>query len=290
MKTVELGNTGILVGAIGLGAMPLSIQNRPPEEQGLAIIQQAVDLGVTLIDTADSYCLDETDKHHNERLIAKALATHPQGGDVYVATKGGLLRPQGDWIVHGDPEHIHKTIRESYDALGGKAPIFLWQLHAPDDNYPIEDSLAPVKDAVDTGLIRFVGLSNVSVEEIERARKVVDVVSIQNKYNPWHRQPEVDGVLDYCNREGLTFLPWSPLGGCYRVKHLPSIKPIADLANQLDVSPMRLVLAWLMSKSPRILPIPGATRLESLQDSCAATELLLGEADVQMLDTATAKL
>ncbi len=275
MKSTQLGKTGEELSAMGLGGMPLSIQGRPQAEQARAVLIRAIELGVTFIDTADSYCLNETDKHHNERLIASVLADHPRGGEVKVATKGGLLRPDGAWEVHGDPKHLKQTIAESHQALGGRDPIFLWQWHAPDSRFPMEESLQAVRDAVDAGLIRYVGLSNVSVEEIERARKMVDVVSVQNKYNLWHRRPETDGVLEYCEQHQLTFIPWSPLGGSRQVKHLHEFKEMAALAEDLQVSPMRLVLAYLLAKSPCILPIPGATRLKSLEDSMAAITLTL---------------
>lgn len=270
---------------MGLGAMPLSIQGRPTEAQALKVLHRAIDLGVTLIDTADSYCLDESDKHHNERLIARALATHSKGRDVKVATKGGLLRPQGDWVVCGDPEHLRKTIHESHQALGGKEPIFLWQLHAPDDRYPLEETLQAVEEAQKRGLIRHVGLSNVNVEDIGRARKILPIVSVQNKYNPWHRQAERDGVLKYCESHGLSFLPWSPLGGRNRVRKLPEITGLGEIAGDLQVSPMRLVLAWMLAKSPAILPIPGATRLASLEDSMQAVDLILSRGTVEQLDS-----
>ena len=210
----HLGQTEIMLSPIALGAMPLSISGRPAESQAIATIHRALDLGVNLIDTSDAYCQDESDKHHNERLIHKAIQQY--SGDtsrVLVATKGGLMRPNGAWTQNGNPQHLRKTIRESHAALGGQEPIDLWQYHSPDPNYSIEDSLTPAKEAVDEGLIRFVGVSNFSVEQIKRAREVVEIVSVQNQYNPWHRQPESDGVLEYCQTEGLTFLPWSPLGG-----------------------------------------------------------------------------
>ena len=285
MKLTELNRTGLSVGAMGLGAMPLSIQGRPSEEQAIKVLHRAIDLGVTFIDTADSYCLDESDKHHNERLISRALATHPQGANVKVATKGGLLRPKGDWIVCGEPKHIGKAIRGSYEALGGHEPIFLWQLHAPDDAYPLEDTLRPVVQAVADGMIRYVGLSNVNVEAIKRAQQMLEIVSIQNKYNPWHRQPERDGVLEYCEQQRLSFLPWSPLGGSRRVKDLPQLKGLASIARELEISPMRLVLAWMLAKSPLMLPIPGATRLESLQDSIQAVELNLSAEIIGKIDS-----
>ena len=242
-----------------------------------------------MIDTADAYCRDESDKHHNERLVREAL--HSYGGDAagcVVATKGGCIRPGGRWETRGDPDYLRRTIRESHSALGDSDPIALWQHHAPDRGVPLEDSLAVVKEAVDEGLIRHVGVSNYSVDEIERARKVVDVVSVQNQYSPWHRQPERDGVLRYCEREGLTFLPWSPLGGSGRAKRLGDYPDLAALARDKGVSPQRLVLAWLRAKSPCVLPIPGASRVASLEDSVAADELELSGEEVARIDRATA--
>jgi aryl-alcohol dehydrogenase-like predicted oxidoreductase len=287
MKTTPLGTTGLEVSALGLGAMPLSISGRPPEAQAVAVIHRALDLGVTLIDTADAYCRDESDKHHNERLIAKALAAYPgDTSEVVVATKGGLMRPDGAWTNDSRPDHLRRTIRESHQALGGEGPIPLWQHHAPDPKVPLEASLAVVREAVEEGLIRFVGVSNYSVEQIELARGLVEVVSVQNQHNPWHRQPERDGVLATCEREGLTFLPWSPLGGGGRVRKLGDFPELVTLAREKEVTPHQVVLAWLRAKSPCVLPIPGASRVESLESSVAALEVELTGAEVERLDRA----
>ncbi|NDJ17259.1 aldo/keto reductase [Myxacorys almedinensis] len=284
----ELGRTGTMVFAIGLGEMPMSIDGRPPEDQAIATIHKALDLGVTLIDTADSYCMDESDKHHGERLVHKALQQY--SGDIsriVVATKGGLMRPNGSWTRNGSPDHLRQTIRESFDALGGKKPIDLWQYHSPDPNYTIAESLQPVTEAVTEGLIRFVGVSNFSVDQIKQARSVVNVVSVQNQYNPWHRDPEVDGVLNYCESEGLSFLPWSPLGGSRRVQQLSGIDAIADLAREKSVSVYSLVLAWMLSRSSCIIPIPGASKPESIEDSVTAANVRFTEAEMGMLDSMT---
>lgn len=289
METTQLGKTGISISAIGLGGMPMSLSGRPPESQAIATIHQALDLGVTLIDTADSYCRDESDKHHNERLIRKALQTY--SGDtrhVVVATKGGLMRPNGSWTRNGNPDHLRETIQVSFEALGGTQPIDLWQYHAPDPDYRIEDSLAPAKAAIEQGMIRFVGVSNFSVDQIKRARDVVDIVSVQNQYNPWYRQPEFDGVLEYCEREGLTFLPWSPLGGSRRVANLQDIPAIADLAREQGVSVYAIVLAWLRAKSPCIVPIPGASKPTSIADSVQSISVKLTAEAVRRIDQATA--
>jgi aryl-alcohol dehydrogenase-like predicted oxidoreductase len=284
MKKKKLGNTNFNISAIGLGGMPMSLSGRPPESQAIAVIHRALDLGVTLIDTADSYCQDESDKHHNEKLIAKALQQYT--GDiraVTVATKGGLMRPQGAWTRNGNPHHLRKTIRESFEALGGQKPIDLWQYHSPDPSYTIEESLTPAKEAVEAGMIRFVGVSNFSVEQIKRARDTVEIVSVQNQYNPWHRQPESDGVLEYCETEKLTFFPWSPLGGSRRATSLQDIPAIAKLAAEKNVSVYCIVLAWLMAKSPCIVPIPGATKVSSIEDSVRAVEVKLTDAELQQI-------
>ncbi|WP_456425412.1 aldo/keto reductase [Rhodocaloribacter sp.] len=284
MDTTELGTTGLRVSVIGLGAMHFSLAGRPPEAESIAVIHRALDLGVTFIDTADAYCVDETEKHHNEQLVRRALASYDgDTSNVVVATKGGLMRPGGAWVTDGHPDHLRKTIRDSVEALGG-VPITLWQHHAPDPRVPVEVSLSVVKSAVDEGLIRFVGVSNYSVELIERARRVVDVVSVQNQYSPWHREPEKDGVLAYCEREGLTFLPWSPFGGMNRAKKLAEIPVLAALSRERGISPQRLVLAWLRARSPRILPIPGTTKIAHLEDCVAAAAVTLTPEEVRRID------
>lgn len=284
MKNKQLGNTNFNISAIGLGGMQLSLTGRPTEAQSIAVIHRALDLGVTLIDTADSYCQDQSDKHHNEELIAKALQQYT--GDiraVTIATKGGLMRPQGSWTRNGNPHHLRKTIRESFEALGGQKPIDLWQYHAPDPSYTIEVALAPAKEAVEEGIIRFVGVSNFSVDQIKRARDIVEIVSVQNQYNPWHREPESNGVLEYCEAEKLTFFPWSPLGGSRRVTSLQDIPAIAKLAAEKNVSVYCIVLAWLMAKSPCIVPIPAATKLSSIEDSVKAVDVKLTDEEIQQI-------
>jgi aryl-alcohol dehydrogenase-like predicted oxidoreductase len=284
MKRKKLGNTNFNISAIGLGGMPISLTGRPPETQAIAVIHRALDLGVTLIDTADSYCQDESEKHHNEALIAKALQQYT--GDiraVTIATKGGLMRLQGAWRRNGNPHHLRKTIRESFEALGGQKPIDLWQYHAPDPSYTIEEALAPAKEAVEAGMIRFIGVSNFSLEQIKRARDTVEIVSVQNQYNPWHRDPESDGVLEYCESEKLTFFSWSPLGGSSRATSLQDMPAIAKLAAEKNVSVYCIVLAWLMAKSPCVVPIPGATKISSIEDSVRAIEVKLTEEELQKI-------
>lgn len=280
----HLGNTEIEISAIGLGGMPLSLSSRPPESQAIAVIHKALDLGVTLIDTADSYCKDESDKHHNEHLITKALHQYDGDSHVTVATKGGLMRPDGNWTRNGSPQHLRQTIRESFDALGGDKPITLWQYHSPDPDYTIKESLTPVKEAQAEGIIRYVGVSNFSVEQIQQAQDVVDVVSVQNQYNPWHRQPEFDGVLEYCEQQGMTFFPYRPLRGRYEVSSVEQEAVLTGLATQKGVSPYQIVLAWLRAKSLCIVPIPGASQLASIEDSARSVAVQLSAQEVQRID------
>lgn len=288
MQTTQLANTGITVSAIGLGAMPMSVYERPDESQSIEVIHRAIELGITFIDTADSYCKDESDKHHNEGLIYKALQSYSgDTSNIVVATKGGLMRPNQSWTRNGNPEHLRETIRVSFETLGGNKPIDIWQYHSPDPDYSIEDSLKAAQEAVDAGLVRFVGVSNFSVEQIKQARDVVDIISVQNQYSPWYRQPEYDGVLEYCQQENLTFLPWSPFGGRRRHSDLQDISIISKLAKQKGVSVYGIVLAWLRSKSPCILPIPGASKVSSIQDSARAGDIKLSEAEIQQIDQET---
>ncbi len=281
MKTIELGNTGIRLSAIGLGAMHLSLEGRPARPEALAVIHRALDVGITFIDTADAYCRDEADKHHNECLVRDALATYEgDAAGIYVATKGGLMRYGGEWPRNGSPDHLRATIRESVDALGG-APIFLWQHHAPDPDVPVDESLQPVREAVDEGLIQYVGVSNYSVGHLDKAREIVEITSVQNQYSLWHRSPERDGTLQYCEQHGLTFLPWRPLGGKDRAKRMASYAALNAVAGAHHLSPQCIALAWLRHKSPTILPIPGASRSETIEDSvrAAGVDLTDDEAD-----------
>ena len=288
METTELGKSGVSVSALGLGGMPMSVYDRPSESQSIKVIHRALDLGITFIDTADSYCKDESDKHHNERLIHKALQTYSgDTNNIIVATKGGLMRPNQSWIRNGNPEHLRATIRVSFEAFGGNKPIDIWQFHAPDPDYTIEASLKPAREAQEAGMINQIGVSNFSVEQIKQARDVVDIISVQNQYSPWQRQPEADGVLEYCENQGLKFIPWSPFGGRRRHDGLTDITAIKNLAEEKNVSVYCIVLAWLRSKSSCILPIPGASKVSSIEDSVKVSDIKLSEIEVERIDRET---
>lgn len=285
MRTTELGRTGLSLSTLGFGAMHLSLAGHPPDEKGIEVIHRALDRGITLIDTADSYCETESDKHANEKLIHHALAEYE--GDIQalvVATKGGMKRPDGRWVAHGDPDHLRRTLRESAEILG--QPITLWQHHTPDPDFPVSVSLKAAREAVDEGLVRYVGVSNYSVEQIKQAQDVVEVVSVQNEYSPLHRSPEQNGVLDYCEKEGLTFLAYRPLGGKRRSKSFGAYPDLVELSQEKGVSPQRLVLAWLMARYSCVVPIPGASRTESIEDSAGAVEVVLNEEEIDRIGSA----
>ncbi len=271
---------------MGYGGMHLSIQGRPPEAQAGAVLHAVLDAGVTLVDTADVYCLDQNDIGHNERLIAGALRSWGGARDsVVVATKGGLVRPSGRWDTDARPEQLRAACERSLRALGVER-IDLYQLHAPDPRVPLEESAGALADLQAQGKIRWVGLSNVSVAEIERARRVVPIVTVQNRLNPFFREALGEGVVAHCAEQGIGFLAYSPTGGGRLNLKLPDHPILAPMAKRLAVSPHALVLAWVMSKSPTVIPIPSARQVEHALDSVHAAELELSEEDLEAIDRA----
>ena len=273
------------VSAIGLGGMPMSIEGRPDEARSLATIHAALDAGVTLIDTADAYHRDAHEVGHNETLIAKALASHDRGKDVLVATKGGHLRPgDGSWTLEGSPRHLKEACEASLRRLGVEA-IGLYQFHRPDPRVPYAESVGAVRDLLDEGKIRLAGVSNADPDQIIEANEILGgrLVSVQNQFSPAFRSSELE--LELCDELGIAFLPWSPLGGISRARDLGSAyAPFARIAEAHGVSPQRVCLAWMLAKSPVVVPIPGASRPETILDSLAATELELGAEELAELD------
>ncbi|MFI9807564.1 aldo/keto reductase [Streptomyces sp. NPDC052301] len=286
---------GLKVSAVGLGAMPLSIEGRPDEDRAMATVHAALDAGVTLLDTADSYHLPGQDPGHNELLLARALAGYGGCTDaVLVTTKGGRGRPaDGDWTVTGTPRHLKAAAEASLKRLGVEA-IGLYQLHKPDPAVPFEESVGALRDLLDEGKIRLAGLSNVDTDQIRRARAVLGdrLASVQNRYSPEVR--DSDPELRLCAELGLAFLPWSPLGGISRSSlDGPSARDSDDrfaafheVARERGVSPQQVCLAWLLSLSPTVLPIPGASRPRTIRDSAGAADLLLTEEELTRLAAA----
>jgi len=285
MHTRKIGQ--VALGAIGLGGMPMSIEGRPDEDRSIRTIHAALDAGVTLIDTADAYHLHAGETGHNERLIAKALATY--GGDtsdVLVATKGGHLRPgDGSWTVDGSRRHLHEAAEASLKALGVDA-IGLYQFHRPDPKVPYAESVGAVKELLDAGKIRMAGISNATIEQIDIARQVLgegNLVSVQNQFSPAFRSSEPE--LRHAASLGIAFLPWSPLGGIGRAGQLgTSHAAFGEVAEAHRVSPQQVTLAWMLAKAPVVIPIPGASRPESITDSARADALVLSADELARLD------
>src|ERR1051326_6550526 len=255
------------VNRLGFGAMRLTgegIWGWPPDREGaLKVLRRAVELGVNLIDTADAYG-PEVD----ELLIAEALYPYPKG--LVIATKGGLTRPgPGRWVPDCRPEHLKQALEGSLKRLRLER-IDLYQLHTVDRKVPIEESVGSLKQLQDAGKLRHIGLSNVDKKEIDRARKIVPIVSVQNRYNVGDRKSE--DVLAYCERQKFGFLPWFPVGGGGGLK--PK-NPLNAAARSHSASVFQVALAWLLQRSPVMLPIPGTASLAHLEENVAAAKLEL---------------
>ena len=286
MKLRPLGPGAPAVSAVGYGGMHLSIAGRPPEEQGIRVIQTAVDAGVTLIDTADVYCLNQHDIGHNERLIAEALASWPGPREsVIVATKGGLVRPEGRWETDARPEQLRASCDRSLLALDTDR-IDLYQLHAPDPRVPFTDSVGELARLREQGKIRWVGLSNVSVAQIRQAQAIVPVTAVQNRLNPFFREALSSGVVRYCAEQGIGFLAYSPTGGGRLNLKLPGHPVLAAVAAARGVSPHAVVLAWALAQSPTVIVIPSARTPEHATDSIGAANLELSRDELAAIDAA----
>lgn len=277
-----LGSSGLSVFPIGLGAMPLSIRPERDEANGVRVILAALEAGVELIDTADAYCLDDDDVGHNERLIAKALKEW-RGHPILVATKGGSTRPQGRWERDGRPAHLKAACERSLKALGVDR-IQLYQHHAPDPTVPFEDSVGALAELQREGKIEHIGLSNVDVAQIEAARAITSVVSVQNRLNLFDRQSLDNGVVSYCEQHGLAFLPFSPVGGGNGRVRTRDSALVNEIASAHDATPYEVALAWLLEKSPVMIPIPGASKAESIRSSVRAESLELSDDELRQLD------
>jgi pyridoxine 4-dehydrogenase len=260
---------------LGFGAMRITGPGiwGPPDDpdEARAVLRRAVELGVSLIDTADSYGPEVS-----ENLIAEALHPYPDG--LVIATKGGLRRSgPGQWPRDARPERLKECCDGSLRRLRLER-IDLYQLHSPDAQVPLEDSLGALKELQDEGKIRHIGISNVSLEEFERARELVDVVTVQNRFNLFDRHSE--DVLDACEEAGIGFIPWFPLamGDLARPGG-----PLDEVARAHGATPGQVATAWLLARSPAILPIPGTSSVEHLEENMAAAELRLSDAEVDGL-------
>jgi pyridoxine 4-dehydrogenase len=267
------------VGRLGFGAMRITGEGiwGPPDdpEEAKRLLRRVVERGVNLIDTADSYGPEVS-----ENLIAEALHPYPDG--LVIATKGGLRRTgPGEWPRDARPERLKECCEASLRRLKLER-IDLYQLHSPDSKVPYEDSVGALKELQDEGKIRHVGVSNVSVEELEQAREIVEVVTVQNRYNLEDRDSE--DVLEACEAASIGFIPWFPLA----VGRLAEPGgPLDAIAREHDATPAQIALAWLLARSPVMLPIPGTSSIEHFEENLAAAEIDLSPEQVAEIGTAS---
>src|SRR5437764_7614652 len=277
-ETFLLGGD-LLVNRLGFGAMRLTgegIWGWPPDrENALKVLRRAIELGVNLIDTADAYG-PETD----ELLIAEALYPYPKG--LVIATKGGQIRPgPTQWVPKGDPEYLKQCVDKSLKRLKLER-IDLYQLHRVDPKVPMEDSLGALKEMQSAGKIRYIGLSELSPEQVERARKIVPIVTVQNRYNITDRK--WDDTLAYCEKEQIGFMPWAPVGGTGGM----TSAALEKIAKDHGISIYQLGLAWLLHRSPVMLPIPGTSSLAHLDENMAARKIQLTAEEWKTIDAVAA--
>lgn len=272
--TITLGGD-LTVSRLGFGAMRLTGPGiwGPPADPAEAkrVLKRAIELGVDFIDTANSY-----GPHVSEELIAEALHPYPEG--LVIATKGGLERPgPGQWEPHGDPEYLRAELEGSLQRLRLER-IELYQLHRIDPKVPEAEQFDALREFQRAGLVRHVGLSEASVAQIERARRVVPIVSVQNRYNVQDRHWQHE--VDYCEREGIAFLPWAPLGA----GTIGEESALTRVAHRHGATPLQVAIAWLLARSPVMLPIPGTSRVAHLEENVAAASLRLTDKDMRELD------
>lgn len=258
--SVRLGDRRVC--RLGLGTNRLT-----DSEPNRAFLRRAVELGIDFLDTADVYQAGAS-----ESTLGEVLG--PRQPDVLVATKGGMVRARDDRGVHGEPEHLRRAVEGSLRRLRVDR-LELYQLHAVDPTVPIETSVGTLRELQREGRIARIGLSNVSVDELERARRVAPIVSVQNRYNLFEREQE--SVLEYCERHEIVFLPWTPL----RRGNLPLAGALNGLAVRHGATPQQLALSWLLRRSPWILPIPGTLSVRHLEENLAAMTINWGEDDLQ---------
>ena len=278
MDTFTIGGD-LEVRRLGFGAMRITgkgIWGSPDDpEEAKRLLRRVVELGIDLIDTADSYGPEVS-----ENLIAEALHPYPDG--LVIATKGGLRRSgPGQWPRDARPERLKECCDASLRRLKVDR-IDLYQLHSPDPRVPYEDSIGALKELRDEGKVRHVGVSNVSLDELERARAIVEVVTVQNRYNLEDRDSE--DVLDACEREGIGFIPWFPLATGRLAEPGGSLDRIST---EHDATPAQIALAWLLARSPVMLPIPGTSSVEHLEENFAATRIELSEEQVREIGSAS---
>ena len=270
---------------LGMGCMRLSTESDRNDARAIDLLHAAFDSGVTFLDTADAYCLDDSETGHNERVIARALSSW--NGDrsrIIVATKGGLTRPGGEWMANGRARHLRAACEASLRALGVER-IALYQLHAPDPKTPLATSVRALASLKEDGLVERIGLCNVTVGQIEEARHITDISAVQVELSVWHDDNVLNGVVGYCATHGIQLIAYRPLGGSRLVRRTLSDPVLADIARRHGATGAEIALAWLATLSDHIVTIPGATRIETVQSIVRAHGVQLSADDREQLDT-----
>ncbi len=274
---------GRLLSPVGLGCMRLSTAGRAPEAEAIALVHTALEAGVRLFDTADSYCLNAKEAHHNERLLRAALeAWDGPREEVLIATKAGLIRPGGRWLPDGRPAHLKEACERSLEALGVER-IELFQLHARHNRVPFADSVGALAELKKEGKIAHVGLCNVSLAELEEALGIVEIASVQNKCNPFEAGSFKKDIVQACRAKGIAFVAHSPLGGFRKVAKVGTEDALRSVAARHGVTPHEVALAWLLSMSDNLFVTPGATRPGSVRSSARALRVRLSRGDQERL-------
>ena len=268
---------------IGLGAMPLSIAGRPDETQAFDVIEAFVEGGGNFIDTANVYCLDDSEIGHNERLINRALTRIGKREAVLVATKGGMRRPGGAWKVDAKPKWLRTSCEKSLKDLGSNV-IALYQLHAPDPKVNFGDSLGELIRLKEEGKVLHIGLSNVDPKELEFALRHTMIASVQNRCNPFFKRDFANGLIRMCRSKGVAYIPYSPVGGHHGHMRLPANPLFRRFSEKYDASPYCVALAWLLQKGGHIISIPGASKVSSVRDAPRALDVKLERDDIAQID------
>ncbi len=280
----QIGQTGVHVHPVGWGPMPLSTRSeRPDRESALEVFKAALDAGIEFIDTANAYCLDDTETGHNERLIGWALKELGAENQVHVTSKSGMIRPNGAWVKNGRPEHLRAACEQSLRDLGVET-IWLYQLHWPDPAVPYADSVGALADLQREGKIQHVGISNASSAHLREAQGIVRVESVQNPCSPTRQGDFSEGVIGLCAEQNVTYTPYGPVGGSGGYKKMGVHPLLTGIGEANGISAYQTALAWLLSKGAHIVPIPGGSRATSVRDSAAAATVKLSAGELSRID------